>query len=168
MYPRRSSQQRQIGISTHSGADTGGACGCAHQSGPSQQIRNWQAFHQARLAFGENGFSDALFLQEHIEGTPEALAFAAYRGELLGCTLCTVEETANPGERWASRIEEAPAPLVESLAQTLKALRWTGGGALSLMRDSAERRWALGWRAGFPSVDIRRRAGGAESPSAIA
>ena len=119
--------------------------------GSSKLIRNWQAFHQARLAFGENGFSDALFLQEHIEGTPEALAFAAYRGELLGCTLCMVEDTANPGEWRASRIEETPAPLVDSLAQTLKALRWTGGGALSLMRDSAERRWALEWRAGFPS-----------------
>src|SRR5690348_8273990 len=70
--------------------------------GARQQIHSWQAFQKAWSDPGSRAFADSLFLQEHIEGTPESLAFAAYQGELLDCALCIVEETTRGGEWWAS------------------------------------------------------------------
>ncbi len=125
--------------------------------GSSQRIPSWQAFQQARSDPGSRAFADSLFLQEHIEGTPESLAFAAYQGELLDCAMCIVEETTRGSEWWTNRIETAPAPMVASLAQALKRAHWTGGGALSLVRDRTERRWVLGGVQLFPHGFSARR-----------
>jgi diaminopimelate decarboxylase len=119
-------------------------------AGAHQRIANWQALQQACKALGANTGADGIFLQGHIEGTPESLAFAAYQGELLGCALAIAEETTPAGEWVASRVENAPALLVNMLTQTLATLRWTGGGALSLIRASEDRCYAVGWRIGFP------------------
>lgn len=121
------------------------------QDHPGQRIHSWHEFQQARREFGENTCSDAAFLQEHIEGTPESLAFAAHNGELLSCALYVSKKPTSNGEWAVSRIEEVPAPFVASLAQTLAMVQWTGGGTLSLMRDHAGRRWVLGWQAAFPN-----------------
>lgn len=113
-----------------------------------QLIPSWQALHQARIAIGGSAYSDAYFLQQHVEGTTESLAFAAYQGDLLVCVLCV---EATNGVRSASRIDVAPSSLANALAEALRSLRWTGGGALSLIRDSTERRWVIGAQGSFPA-----------------
>jgi diaminopimelate decarboxylase len=117
----------------------------------SQRIHSWQAFHQARLAQDEHAVDGSSFLQEHIEGIPEELTFAAYQGDLLASALCVMQKAPGCNNSEAGRVEEAPSAMRKSLAETLKTLGWSGGGTVSLIRDRSGQHWVLGWRAGFPS-----------------
>jgi diaminopimelate decarboxylase len=121
--------------------------------GASQRVQSWQALHRASLDLGEATLSGNLFLQEHIEGAAESIAFAALQGELVGCVRCVCEpgDAAPQGALRSSRVEPVPGPLSAALAEAVRQLQWSGGGELRLLRDATERRWVLAWRACFPA-----------------
>lgn len=121
------------------------------EDGATKPIRSWVEFQQARLALGERGFSDEVFLQRHVPDASEAIAFAAYHGELLGCVLRTDGPMAGGSDVPTRPIDAVPESLTISLGHALRELRWTGGGELQLVRDAAEQPTLLGWRACFPA-----------------
>jgi diaminopimelate decarboxylase len=129
-------------------------------------IQSWQAFHQSRMRLGASAFSGDYFLQEHIEGTHEAIAFCALDGELLGSALLE-RPVAAAGELVAERVTQVPAPLVASLAAALRRLQWTGGGEMRLIRDRLGRRWVIDWRASFPAWSFGATLAGHNLPARL-
>ncbi len=93
----------------------------------------------------------SLFLQSHVEGQDMTIAFAAWRGRLLGAAFLEKLERTAEGKAWSGRVVGVPADLERRLRSFVRATRWSGGGEIECVRDPFSRLWLLECNPRFPA-----------------
>jgi diaminopimelate decarboxylase len=102
-------------------------------------IRSWADVEPARRELTSRWGEAEFFLQRHVAGNEECLAFSAYRGELLGAVRMEKYAQTREGKTWAGRVTEPDPAALEWLARTVAELEWTGGGEFEFVRDVEDR-----------------------------
>jgi diaminopimelate decarboxylase len=115
------------------------------------RVPGWDSFVAARAALTKVWSTERLFLQAHVSGYEESVMLAAYRGELLGCVGMRKRDITPEGKTWAGDVAEVDPEFEKPLRQIVKALNWTGGGELEMVRDSDGQRWLLEMNPRFPA-----------------
>ena len=114
-------------------------------------VRSWREVKAACAELAETWATSTLFLQKHIVGREESIAFAAYRGELLDAVYMEKRDITPEGKTWAGHISRVPSDLLDPLRSVIQHLEWTGGAELEMMRDSEGDLWLLEWNPRFPA-----------------
>jgi diaminopimelate decarboxylase len=112
---------------------------------------SWDSFEAARNALTKVWATEKLFLQAHVSGYEESVMLSAYQGELLGCVAMRKRDVTAEGKTWAGDISEVPSEFEKPLREMVKALNWTGGGELEMVRDAAGQLWLLEMNPRFPA-----------------
>ncbi|HEX8651584.1 MAG TPA: ATP-grasp domain-containing protein [Pyrinomonadaceae bacterium] len=115
------------------------------------RTRSWPEFEAARSALARAWSTDRLFLQAHVAGYEESVSLSAYQGQLLGCVLMRKRELTEESKTWAGDVTEVPEEIVTPLRKIIRALNWTGGAELEMVRDSGGQLWLLEWNPRFPA-----------------
>ncbi len=97
------------------------------------------------------GGHDTLFLQAHVEGQDVTMAFAAWKGELLGAAFLEKLDRTQQGKVWAGRVSPVPEQVLRRLRKLVRLTKWSGGGELECVRDQAGRLWLLECNPRFPA-----------------
>jgi diaminopimelate decarboxylase len=113
--------------------------------------RSWPEVLRAIDELGERWGGDDLFLETHVEGFEESLAFAALEGRLLGSVYLNKNAVSDLGKAWGGTIAEPPEALKAAVEARLAELGWTGGGELECIRDERGALWLLDWNPRFPA-----------------
>jgi len=116
-----------------------------------RRVTDWQELNTVASVLRETWSTHDLFLQAHISGNEESLAFAAHQGELLSCIWMKKKDITIEGKTWAGRVSLPPPEIADSLSQVLRYLRWTGGGELEFVRDVRDQLWLIEWNPRFPA-----------------
>jgi hypothetical protein len=104
----------------------------------------------ARLARHEVAVAEGL-LQAHVDGVVEVIAFAAWRGDVLGAVYLRKRQVTDLGKTWTgdlSEVDDSLRPRLEALATETD---WHGGGVLEFVRDAADTRWLIDVNPRFPA-----------------
>lgn len=112
---------------------------------------SWDVFEAARNALTKVWSTERLFLQAHVSGYEESVMLSAFRGELLGAVSMRKRDTTPEGKTWAGDVCEVPVDFLAPLRQMVKALNWTGGGELEMVRDAGGQLWLLEMNPRFPA-----------------
>ena len=112
---------------------------------------SWDVFEAARSALTKVWSTETLFLQKHVSGYEESVMLAAYKGELLGCVSMRKRDITPEGKTWAGDICDVPADFEAPLRAMVRALDWTGGGELEMVRDASGQLWLLEMNPRFPA-----------------
>ena len=115
------------------------------------RVPGWDSFVAARAALTKIWSTERLFLQAHVSGYEESVMLAAYRGELLGCVSMRKRDITPEGKTWAGDISGVDPEYEKPLRRIVKALNWTGGGELEMVRDPAGELWLLEMNPRFPA-----------------
>jgi diaminopimelate decarboxylase len=115
------------------------------------RVRNWTELNFARSQLSNTWSTDELFVQAHIVGYEESIAFCAYRGHLLDCVYMTKRDITPEGKTWAGRISNVPKDILDPLQKVVKELNWTGGAELEMIRDANGMLWLIEWNPRFPA-----------------
>jgi len=115
------------------------------------RVRNWTELNFARSQLSNTWSTDKLFVQAHIVGYEESIAFCAYRGHLLNCVYMTKRDITPEGKTWAGRISNVPKEILDPLQKIVKELNWTGGAELEMIRDANGMLWLIEWNPRFPA-----------------
>lgn len=116
-----------------------------------RRVWSWYDVNVARADLARTWSTDQLFLQAHVAGHEESIALSAYDGELLGCAYMRKRDLTPEGKTWAGQVNDVPAELMDALRESLRALNWTGGAELELIRDGAGTLYLLEWNPRFPA-----------------
>jgi diaminopimelate decarboxylase len=114
-----------------------------------KRVRNWWDLKRETHMLSEV-WGGEIYIQAHVEGREEALAYVAYRGELLDAVYMTKLITTREGKTWGGRIYEPPEEVLEALRRAVKQLGWTGGGEMEFIRTS-ESLYLIDWNPRFPA-----------------
>jgi diaminopimelate decarboxylase len=112
---------------------------------------SWDVFEAARSALTKVWSTERLFLQAHVSGYEESVMLSAYQGELLGAVSMRKRDITPEGKTWAGDVSEVPADFLAPLRKMVRALNWTGGGELEMVRDAAGQLWLLEMNPRFPA-----------------
>lgn len=112
-------------------------------------IRRWSDVEEARRQLIQRWGDVEFFLQKHVQGEEECLAFCAYKGELLDAVHMKKHSQSREGKTWAGRVSEPESALRAWLSQRVSELEWTGGGELEFVRDASGRLALLEWNPHF-------------------
>lgn len=122
--------------------------------GPWYEARQVESWHDVKRAYSQlfqTWATDLLFLQAHVVGYEESIAFCAFQGQLLDCVYMKKREITPEGKTWAGYISEVPADFLEPLREIVGKLKWTGGAELEYVRDVEGNLWLLEWNPRFPA-----------------
>ncbi|CAN5808865.1 hypothetical protein BH20VER1_BH20VER1_02100 [soil metagenome] len=114
------------------------------------RTKSWDAFEAVRSALSKVWSTQRLFLQAHVSGYEESVMLAAYKGELLGCVSMRKRELTEEGKTWAGDVTQVPEEFAP-LREIIRAVNWTGGAELEMVRDPEGKRWLLEWNPRFPA-----------------
>ncbi len=115
-------------------------------------IRDWNSFHEARTKLSATWSTvDDLFLQAHIAGVEECVAFSAHQGQLLGAAHMVKRDVTKENKTWAARVSAVPADLLEMIGDIVRDLKWTGGGEFEFVRSQQGKLWLLEINPRFPA-----------------
>jgi diaminopimelate decarboxylase len=117
----------------------------------SRPAASWQELQAEARSLERTWGTDGLFVQASVEGAEMSVAFAAFRGELLGAVVLEKYQVTEQGKVWAGSIEPVPAALLAALQRLLKDLEWTGGGELECVREREGELWLFDWNPRFPA-----------------
>lgn len=92
-----------------------------------------------------------IFVQQHVSGLEESIAFAAYKGRLLDAVHVEKRIVTSLGKTWAAAVTAAPADVVERLGSFIAEVSWTGGGEVEFVRDSMGEDWLIDFNPRFPA-----------------
>jgi diaminopimelate decarboxylase len=112
---------------------------------------SWDVLEAARSALTKVWSTERLFLQAHVSGHEESVMLSAYQGELLGAIAMRKRDITPEGKTWAGDIAEVPRAFLDPLRAMVKALNWTGGGELEMVRDARGELWLLEMNPRFPA-----------------
>ena len=115
------------------------------------RVRAWDQLEAARTALAHVWNTERLFVQAHVSGYEESVMLAAYEGELLACVRMRKRDITPEGKTWAGDVTDVDAPFVAELRRIVRALNWTGGGELEMVRDPEGKLWLLEWNPRFPA-----------------
>jgi diaminopimelate decarboxylase len=111
----------------------------------------WAAFQDARAGLSRAWATQTLFLQSHVNGYEESICFSAYRGELIKAVWMKKRDLTELNKTWAGDVSEVPAEFAEPLREMVRALKWTGGAELEMVRDATDKLWLLEVNPRFPA-----------------
>lgn len=97
------------------------------------------------------GGKDQLFLQAHVAGQDVTIAFAAWKGELLGAAFLEKLDRTHQGKVWSGQVSRVPAALERRLRRLVRLTKWSGGGELECVRDRQANLWLLECNPRFPA-----------------
>jgi diaminopimelate decarboxylase len=116
------------------------------------RVSDWPALRAVLHELGTTWSREDLFVQAHVSGYEESVAFAAHSGRLLDCVYMRKCVQTPEGKTWAGRISDVPSELAERLRTTVEALSWTGGGELEFVRGADDLALNLiDWNPRFPA-----------------
>jgi diaminopimelate decarboxylase len=115
------------------------------------RTRTWDAVESARAAIKKAWSTDNVFVQAHVTGYEESICFSAYQGELLACVYMRKREITQEGKTWAGDIAEVAEDFAVPLRAMVKALNWTGGAELEMVRDTSGQLWMIECNPRFPA-----------------
>ena len=113
--------------------------------------RNWREVKATCAVLSETWSTSTLFLQKHVVGQEESIAFSAYRGKLLDAVYMEKRDITSEGKTWAGHVSQVPSHLLNPLRSVIRYLEWTGGAELEMVRDSEGDLWLIEWNARFPA-----------------
>jgi diaminopimelate decarboxylase len=116
-----------------------------------RRIKSWVEFEVARSELGAVWPADALFLQAHVPGHEESIAFSAYHGKMLDCAYMSKRDVTSEGKTWAGRVTDVPESIVDPLREVIGKLEWTGGAEIEFIRDCDDKLWVIDWNPRFPA-----------------
>jgi diaminopimelate decarboxylase len=111
----------------------------------------WDSFVAARNALTKVWSTERLFLQAHVGGYEESVMLAAHQGELLGCVSMRKRDITPEGKTWAGDVSPVDPAFEAPLREMVRALDWTGGGEIEMIRDAAGQLWLLEMNPRFPA-----------------
>lgn len=114
-------------------------------------VRNWTDFSRRLEEMSEVWGSSRFFLQQGIRGREVAIAYAAYKGELLDAVFMKKHFQSAAGKTWSGAIHDVPSYLLRPLREIIRNLNWTGGGELEFVCDTREKLWLIDWNPRFPA-----------------
>jgi hypothetical protein len=97
------------------------------------------------------GGTHRVFLQAHVAGQDVTVAFAAWKGELLGAAFLEKLDRTQQGKVWSGRVQPVPHELESRLRALVRATRWSGGGEIECVRDPHSQLWLLECNPRFPA-----------------
>jgi predicted ATP-grasp superfamily ATP-dependent carboligase len=103
-----------------------------------------------RLA-DHSGGRDGVFVQRHVEGRGESVAFCARAGRLLGAAAVVKRVATDTGKTWTGEVLMVPTEVTEILARFVSETGWTGGGEIEMIRDSRGGLWLIEINPRFPA-----------------
>jgi diaminopimelate decarboxylase len=115
------------------------------------RVRDWPSFLAARQLLAKGWSTEEVFVQRHVLGNEETIAFCAFQGELLDCVHMRKQTVTAEGKTWAGRISEVEAAIAEPLREVLAQLEWTGGGELEFVRAGDGTLHMIDWNPRFPA-----------------
>ncbi|HUT60444.1 MAG TPA: hypothetical protein VNA25_21580 [Phycisphaerae bacterium] len=115
------------------------------------RVRRWDDVLAARDMLRDTWGEKGLYLQAHVEGQEVAVAFAAYRGELLDAVFMEKRLLVEGGKTWAGHVRECPELLCEKIAGVLSNIGWMGGGEVECVKDCQGALWLIDWNPRFPA-----------------
>ncbi len=92
-----------------------------------------------------------LFLQQHVDGYEEGIAFCAYKGVLLDTVYHKKYLVTSEGKTWGGEVSECPAYIVDALRVVVQSLNWSGGGEIEIIREENGNIWVTDWNPRFPA-----------------
>ncbi|HEV2130340.1 MAG TPA: hypothetical protein VGR27_04535, partial [Longimicrobiaceae bacterium] len=115
------------------------------------RVYDWPSFRGARRVLSDTWGTEQLFVQRHVLGSEESVAFCAYQGELLDCVHMRKQTQTHEGKTWAGRLAEVDPAVFGPLREVLAELEWTGGGELEFVRGVDGSLQLIDWNPRFPA-----------------
>ena len=132
-----------------------------------QRVLSWSHLLAVREHMKAVWGTDDLHLQAHVVGLEESVAFAAYRGVLVGACSMTKQEATTEGKTWAGTAGEVDGDLLERVTEFVTATQWTGGAEVEMVRDASGKRWLLEVNPRFPAWIHGATLAGRNLPAAL-
>lgn len=130
-------------------------------------VTTWRQLEAVRTAMQSRWQTERLSLQAHVRGYEESICIAAVGGELADAVYMKKRITTPEGKTWAGRISDVPADLLARVEQAVRALEWTGGAELELLRDVDGARWLMELNPRFPAWIHGATLAGRNLPAAL-
>ena len=115
------------------------------------RVRSWEGFEAVVAQLRRYWPFAGGHLQAHVDGTQEAIAFAAHRGRLLDVVWIVKNDLTESGKTIAGSRRDISSTDRAALAEYVAALEWTGGGELELIRDGSGKPWLIEINPRFPA-----------------
>ena len=130
-------------------------------------VGDWRQLEHTR-AWMKNGWqTDRLSLQVHVRGYEESVCLAAYDGRLCDALYMRKRITTPEGKTWAGHVDDLPAEILTPIEAAVRAIGWTGGAEIELLRDVDGRLWWLEWNPRFPAWVHGATLAGRNLPAAL-
>ncbi len=130
-------------------------------------VGDWRQLEQVRAWMREGWQTDRLSVQVHVRGYEESVCLAAYDGRLCDALYMRKRITTPEGKTWAGHVGELPADLLAPIEAAVRAIGWTGGAEIELLRDVDGRLWWLEWNPRFPAWVHGATLSGRNLPAAL-
>ncbi len=115
------------------------------------RVQSWDSLERVRAGLSRLWHTQRLFIQSHVSGYEESVMLCAYNGELLDAVSMRKRELTEEGKTWAGDVTPLTDDFAAPLREIIRALNWTGGAELEMVRDSQGKRWLLEWNPRFPA-----------------
>ncbi len=116
-----------------------------------ERVVNLESLRAARKSIEKKWQTRDLFIQKRIIGHERSVAFAAFRGELLGAVSLEKTEISVDGKTWGGRVEKLSADWEQKLRAKVRELNWTGGAEIEMIRDLNGEDWLIELNPRFPA-----------------
>lgn len=130
-------------------------------------VTTWRQLETVRVGMQQRWQTDKLSLQAHVRGYEESICIAAVNGELVDAIYMKKRIITPEGKTWAGRISDVPSDLIGAVEHAVRALKWTGGAELELLRDVDGKRWLMELNPRFPAWIHGATLAGRNLPAAL-
>jgi diaminopimelate decarboxylase len=114
-------------------------------------VTSWRQLLSQREQLQSRWKSREVFLQQHVDGPEESIAFSAHDGNLLDAVHMVKRERTPEGKTWAGRIQPVNGNLLTALSDLVARVNWTGGGEIEFVRGNDGELWLLEVNPRFPA-----------------
>lgn len=93
------------------------------------------------------------FVQRFVPGLEAGIAFAAHKGELLGCMQMVKSSYTVDGKVFSGKIDPVPVEVESALRRFVSEVQWTGGGEIEFVMDIVDKSkmFAIDFNPRFPA-----------------
>ena len=130
-------------------------------------VADWRQLEHVRASMKDRWRTDHLSVQVHVRGYEEAVSLAALDGRLVDALYMRKRITTPDGKTWAGHVGEVPTDLLGPIEAAVRAIGWTGGAEIELLRDVDGRLWLLEWNPRFPAWIHGATLAGRNLPAAL-
>ena len=130
-------------------------------------VGDWHHLEEVRARMKDGWQTDRLSVQAHVRGYEESVCLAAFDGRLADAIYMRKRITTPDGKTWAGHVGEVPADLLGPIEAAVRAIGWTGGAEIELLRDIDGRLWLLEWNPRFPAWVHGATLAGRNLPAAL-